>query len=128
MVRARSCSAGAASHSAAAELGDDEKLRLLRASLKRWKAEVGIFFEGVGPDARTRSCGASRLATWSFGCALVSRLAGEDGLASSLHGAARRTLVRRGTGMSCPVDSGMRVVRDNAPFALAEAIPIGGKV
>ncbi len=36
---------------AAAELGDDEKPRLLRAYLKRWKAEVGIFFEGVGPDA-----------------------------------------------------------------------------
>ena len=35
----------------ATELGDDEKPRLLRAYLKRWKAEVGIFFEGVGADA-----------------------------------------------------------------------------
>lgn len=51
-MRARSCSAGAASEPfAAAELGDDEKPRLLRAYLKRWKAEVGIFFEGVGQDA-----------------------------------------------------------------------------
>ena len=33
------------------ELADDEKPRLLRAYLKRWKAEVGIFFEGVGADA-----------------------------------------------------------------------------
>jgi deazaflavin-dependent oxidoreductase (nitroreductase family) len=33
------------------ELGADEKLPILRAYLKRWKAEVGIFFEGVGPDS-----------------------------------------------------------------------------
>ena len=24
---------------------------MLRAYLKRWKAEVGVFFEGVGPDS-----------------------------------------------------------------------------
>jgi deazaflavin-dependent oxidoreductase (nitroreductase family) len=35
----------------ATELGDDEKPRVLRAYLKRWKAEVGMFFEGVGADA-----------------------------------------------------------------------------
>ena len=35
----------------AAEIGDDEKPPLLRAYLKRWKAEVGVFFQGVGPDA-----------------------------------------------------------------------------
>jgi deazaflavin-dependent oxidoreductase (nitroreductase family) len=28
-----------------------EKAAILRAYLKRWKAEVGVFFEGVGPDA-----------------------------------------------------------------------------
>ncbi len=33
------------------ELGDDEKVTVLRAYLKRWKFEVGIFFEGVGPDS-----------------------------------------------------------------------------
>jgi deazaflavin-dependent oxidoreductase (nitroreductase family) len=33
------------------ELSDDEKPDLLRAYLKRWKAEVGVFFEGVGPDS-----------------------------------------------------------------------------
>ena len=32
------------------ELTDDEKIPVLRAYLKRWKAEVGIFFEGTGPD------------------------------------------------------------------------------
>jgi deazaflavin-dependent oxidoreductase (nitroreductase family) len=36
---------------AATELGDDEKPPLLRAYLKRWKAEIGAFFQGVGPDA-----------------------------------------------------------------------------
>ena len=36
---------------AAAELDDDEKPRLLRAYLKRWKAEVGVFFDGTGPDS-----------------------------------------------------------------------------
>jgi deazaflavin-dependent oxidoreductase (nitroreductase family) len=35
----------------ASELSDDEKPPLLRAYLKRWKFEVGAFFEGVGPDA-----------------------------------------------------------------------------
>jgi deazaflavin-dependent oxidoreductase (nitroreductase family) len=33
------------------ELTDEEKLPVLRAYLKRWKAEVGIFFEGTGPDS-----------------------------------------------------------------------------
>lgn len=35
----------------ATELSDAEKPRLLRAYLKRWKAEVGVFFAGVGPDS-----------------------------------------------------------------------------
>jgi deazaflavin-dependent oxidoreductase (nitroreductase family) len=35
----------------AVEITDDEKSPILRAYLKRWKAEVGIFFEGVGPDS-----------------------------------------------------------------------------
>ncbi len=33
------------------ELTDDEKVPVLRAYLKRWKAEVGVFFDGVGPDS-----------------------------------------------------------------------------
>jgi deazaflavin-dependent oxidoreductase (nitroreductase family) len=33
----------------ATELPDEEKPPLLRAYLKRWKFEVGVFFEGVGP-------------------------------------------------------------------------------
>jgi deazaflavin-dependent oxidoreductase (nitroreductase family) len=33
------------------EVPDDEKVDVLRAYLKRWKAEVGIFFDGVGPDS-----------------------------------------------------------------------------
>lgn len=36
---------------AALELGDDEKVPLLRAYLKKWRFEVGAFFAGVGPDA-----------------------------------------------------------------------------
>ncbi|MEU8788125.1 nitroreductase family deazaflavin-dependent oxidoreductase [Streptomyces sp. NPDC048643] len=35
----------------AVEVTDDEKVPLLRAYLKRWKAEVGVFFGGVGPDS-----------------------------------------------------------------------------
>jgi deazaflavin-dependent oxidoreductase (nitroreductase family) len=35
----------------ATELADDEKVPLLRAYLKKWKFEVGVFFEGVGPDS-----------------------------------------------------------------------------
>jgi len=35
----------------ASELADDDKPAVLRAYLKRWKWEVGVFFEGVGPDA-----------------------------------------------------------------------------
>ena len=33
------------------ELADDEKPPLLRAYLKKWKFEVGVFFGGVGPDS-----------------------------------------------------------------------------
>lgn len=35
----------------ATEVGDDEKPPILRAYLKRWKWEVGVFFGGVGPDS-----------------------------------------------------------------------------
>jgi deazaflavin-dependent oxidoreductase (nitroreductase family) len=35
----------------AVELGDEEKPPVLRAYLKRWKFEVGVFFDGVGPDS-----------------------------------------------------------------------------
>jgi deazaflavin-dependent oxidoreductase (nitroreductase family) len=35
----------------AVELDDSEKVPVLRAYLKRWKAEVGVFFDGVGPDS-----------------------------------------------------------------------------
>jgi deazaflavin-dependent oxidoreductase (nitroreductase family) len=35
----------------AIELADDEKPALLRAYLKKWKFEVGVFFAGVGPDS-----------------------------------------------------------------------------
>ncbi|SDD13271.1 nitroreductase family deazaflavin-dependent oxidoreductase [Streptomyces prasinopilosus] len=35
----------------ATEVADDDKPPLLRAYLERWKAEVGVFFGGVGPDS-----------------------------------------------------------------------------
>lgn len=35
----------------AVELADDEKSPLLRAYLKKWNFEVGVFFGGVGPDS-----------------------------------------------------------------------------
>ena len=35
----------------ATELPDEEKPALLRAYLRKWKWEVGAFFDGVGPDA-----------------------------------------------------------------------------
>jgi deazaflavin-dependent oxidoreductase (nitroreductase family) len=38
-------------HRVATELGDDARVPVLRAYLKRWKAEVGAFFDGVGPDS-----------------------------------------------------------------------------
>jgi deazaflavin-dependent oxidoreductase (nitroreductase family) len=33
------------------ELSDDQKHDVLRAYLKRWKAEVGVFFDGVSADS-----------------------------------------------------------------------------
>jgi len=33
------------------EVPDEAKPPILRAYLKRWKMEVGIFFDGVGPDS-----------------------------------------------------------------------------
>jgi deazaflavin-dependent oxidoreductase (nitroreductase family) len=35
----------------ASELADAEKPVVLRAYLKKWKVEVGVFFAGVGPDS-----------------------------------------------------------------------------
>ena len=35
----------------ARELADAEKVDVLRAYLKRWKAEVGVFFDGVSADS-----------------------------------------------------------------------------
>jgi deazaflavin-dependent oxidoreductase (nitroreductase family) len=35
----------------ATELADADKPPVLRAYLKRWKFEVGAFFDGVGPDS-----------------------------------------------------------------------------
>lgn len=35
----------------ATELLDQDKPPVLRAYLRRWKAEIGVFFQGVGPDA-----------------------------------------------------------------------------
>jgi hypothetical protein len=35
----------------AVELADEEKPPILRAYLKKWKFEVGVFFAGVGPDS-----------------------------------------------------------------------------
>jgi deazaflavin-dependent oxidoreductase (nitroreductase family) len=35
----------------ATEVGEDEKPALLRAYLEKWKWEVGVFFDGVGPEA-----------------------------------------------------------------------------
>jgi deazaflavin-dependent oxidoreductase (nitroreductase family) len=32
-------------------VSDAEKVPILRAYLARWKAEVGVFFDGVGPDS-----------------------------------------------------------------------------
>jgi deazaflavin-dependent oxidoreductase (nitroreductase family) len=38
-------------HVVATELDDDAKVPVLRAYLKRWKAEVGVFFDGVDADS-----------------------------------------------------------------------------
>ena len=35
----------------AQEVADAEKVAILRGYLERWKMEVGVFFDGVGPDA-----------------------------------------------------------------------------
>ena len=35
----------------ATELDDDDKPRVLRPYLRRWRFEVGVFFQGVGPDS-----------------------------------------------------------------------------
>lgn len=42
---------GSASAFTAVELGDSDKLAVLRPYLRRWEWEVGHFFDGVGPDS-----------------------------------------------------------------------------
>jgi deazaflavin-dependent oxidoreductase (nitroreductase family) len=38
-------------HHLATELADADKVDVLRAYLAKWKAEVGVFFDGVGGDS-----------------------------------------------------------------------------
>ena len=38
-------------HFYATEIADEDKVEILRAYLRRWKAEVGVFFEGVSADS-----------------------------------------------------------------------------
>jgi len=45
-------------HYVATELFDEEKVLVLRAYLKRWKAEVGVFFDGVGPNSTDQEVAA----------------------------------------------------------------------
>lgn len=49
-------------HWVATELTDDEKPPVLRAYLRRWRAEVGVFFEGVSAgssDDELRAAGSN---------------------------------------------------------------------
>ena len=38
-------------HHVATEVADDAKVEVLRAYLRRWKAEVGVFFDGIDADS-----------------------------------------------------------------------------
>ena len=48
------------------ELSDAEKPEVLRAYLKRWKAEVGVFFDGVSADSPDED--VARIAPAALGC------------------------------------------------------------
>ncbi|MGA7416922.1 MAG: nitroreductase/quinone reductase family protein [Acidimicrobiales bacterium] len=42
----------------ASEVPDDAKADILRAYLRRWKAEVGVFFDGIDADSSDEEIGA----------------------------------------------------------------------
>lgn len=42
----------------AVELADSDKTEILRAYLRRWKAEVGVFFDGVSADSSDQEIAA----------------------------------------------------------------------
>jgi hypothetical protein len=42
----------------ATELGDGDKVEVLRAYLRRWKMEVGVFFDGVDADSSDEALAA----------------------------------------------------------------------
>ena len=48
---ASSASAAGSRRSARTPVADADKVDILRDYLRRWKMEVGVFFDGVGPDA-----------------------------------------------------------------------------
>ena len=50
-VPASCASAGGSKRSAASRSPTTEKVDVLRDYLRRWKMEVGVFFDGVGPDS-----------------------------------------------------------------------------
>ena len=39
-------------------MADGDKTEILRAYLRRWKAEVGVFFEGIGADSSAEEISA----------------------------------------------------------------------
>jgi deazaflavin-dependent oxidoreductase (nitroreductase family) len=43
----------------AVEVPDSDKPPILRAYLERWKFEVGVFFDGVGPDSSDQEMAAA---------------------------------------------------------------------
>jgi hypothetical protein len=45
-------------HRLATEVADADKVAVLRAYLRRWKAEVGVFFDGVTADSSDAEIGA----------------------------------------------------------------------
>jgi deazaflavin-dependent oxidoreductase (nitroreductase family) len=52
-------------HYSAIEVPDEQKVPILRAYLKRWKAEVGVFFDGVGPESSDEAISAIAFKHWA---------------------------------------------------------------
>ena len=59
----------------ATELADDDKPAVLRAYLKRWKAEVGVFFDGVSANSPETRSSASPRSTPSSGSIVSAEVA-----------------------------------------------------
>ena len=90
------------------EVADADKVEILRAYLRRWKMEVGVFFDGVGPDAPTTRLRRSLRVTRCSASSWSTRVRGAYGQTSprmqvAMLSTAQSSMARRVSAVADPM-------------------------